>query len=205
MNAPTSPKGIAPLVLPGNYTVVLKVGDKEYTQPIKVLRDPNSEGTDADITAQKNFLNDVKKEMSTAAEMINELEWIRRQAADLKSIAEDHKNTEVVKAVDVLDQQATEIENGLIQLRITPQGQGAIRWPAQVVEKLQYLGGAVETADFAPADQHKEVHAVLQKRLQDSQSKFNQLLEKDIPAFQEMLRKNNFASPLIMKTQKLSN
>src|SRR5262249_44472794 len=103
------------------------------------------------------------------------------------------------------EQQATEIENGLIQLRITPQGQGAIRWPAQVVEKLQYLGGAVETADFAPADQHKEVHTVLQKRLQDSQSKFNQLLEKDIPAFQELLRKNSFTGPMIMKTQKLSN
>jgi photosystem II stability/assembly factor-like uncharacterized protein len=205
MNSPTSPRGIAPLVLPGNYTIVLKVGDKEYAQPLKVLRDPNSEGSDVDIAAQKNFLNEVKKEMSTAAEMINELEWIRRQAADLKSIAEDHKNSEVVKAVDVLEQQATEIETGLIQLRVTPQGQGVIRWPAQVVEKLQYLGGAAETADFAPADQHKEVHTVLQKRLQDSRSKFNQLLEKDIPAFQEQLRKNNFNSPMIIKSEKLSN
>lgn len=205
MKAPTSQRGIAPLVLPGNYTVVLKVGDKEYSQPLKVLRDPNSEGSDNDIIAQKNFLNEVKKELSTAAEIINELEWIRRQAADLKSIAEDLKNTEVMKAVDVLEQQAVDIEHSLIQLKITGQGQGGTRWPAQVVEKLQYLGGAVETADFAPADQHKEVHQVLQKRLQDSQSKFTQLVAKDLPAFHEALKKNNFNGSIIVKTEKPVN
>lgn len=205
MQAPTSPRGIAPLVLPGNYTVVLKVGDKEYSQPLKVLRDPNSEGSDADIVSQKNFLNDVKKELSTAAEVVNDLEWIRRQAADLKAIAEDLKNTEVTKAVDVLEQKATEIENGLIQLRITPQGQGGIRWPAQVVEKLQYLGNAVETADFAPADQHKEVHQILQKRLEDGQSKYNQLLAKDLAVFHETLRKNNFTGSIVVKTEKPVN
>jgi photosystem II stability/assembly factor-like uncharacterized protein len=205
MNAPTSPKGIAPLVLPGSYTVVLKVGEKEYSQPLKVLKDPNSEGTEADIVAQKNLLNEVKKDMSSAAEIINQLEWIRRQAEDLKSIAEDQKNTDVTKAIETFEQQATELENTLIQLKITPQGQGGIRWPAQVVEKLQYLGGAAEVADFAPANQHKEVHQVLQQRLQDSKSKFNQLIEKELPAFQEVLRKNNFNGSILIKTTKVVN
>jgi hypothetical protein len=187
------------LVLPGTYTIVLKVGDKEYSQPLKVLRDPNSEGTDADIVAQKNLLNEVKKDMSSAAEIINQLEWIRRQAEDLKSIAEDQKNTDAKKAIDTFEQQATELENTLIQLKITPQGQGGIRWPAQVVEKLQYLGGVAETADFAPANQHKEVHQVLQQRLQESKSKFNQLIEKELPALQEVLRKNNFNGSILIK------
>jgi hypothetical protein len=74
-----------------------------------------------------------------------------------------------------------------------------------VVEKLQYLSGAVETADFAPADQHKEVHQGLQKRLQESQTRFNQLLEKELPAFQEALRKNNFNGQIVIKPNKLNN
>ena len=203
--APSSRKGLTPLVRPGVYTVTLKVGDKEFTQTLKVLRDPNSEGTDADIIAQSSMLSEVKKDMSSAAEIVIQLEWIRRQGADLKSIAEDQKNTEVIKAVDAFELQLIDIESNLIQLKITNQGQGGIRWPAQVVEKLQYLGGAVEVADFAPADQHKEVHQVLQKRLQESQNRFNQLLEKELPAFQDVLRKNNFNGPIIIKTNKVSN
>jgi hypothetical protein len=205
VKAPSAPRGFAPLVLPGTYTVTLKVGDKEYSQPLKVVKDPNSEGTEADIVAQKNALNEVKKDLTTAAEIINQLEWLRRQAADLKSIAEDQKNTDVTKAIDGLEQKLIDVEGNLIQLKITPQGQGTIRWPAQVVEKLEYLGGAIETADFAPADQHKDVQQVLEKRLQDSQAKFNQLLEKDLPAFQDLLKKNNFNGPIIIKAGKVLN
>jgi photosystem II stability/assembly factor-like uncharacterized protein len=205
MKAPSASRGFSPLVLPGNYTVVLKVGDKEYSQPIKVLKDPNSEGTEADILAQKNLLNDIKKDLSQAAEIINQLEWIRRQASDLKAISEDQKNTEVTKAIETLEKQAVEIENNLIQLKIIPQGQSVIRWTEQVVEKLQYLGGATEIADFAPADQHKEVHQVLQKRLQDSQIKFNQFIEKDLDAFHDQLKKNNFNGTIVLKNEKLSN
>lgn len=205
MKAPSAPKGYAPLVIPGNYTITLKVGDKEYSQPLKVLKDPNSEGTDADIIAQKNALNEIKKDLSNAADVINQLEWLRRQAADLKSISEDQKNSEVTKAIETMEKKLIELEGELIQLKITPQGQGAIRWPAQVVEKLEYLGGAIETADFAPADQHKEVQQVLEKRLQDSQTKFNQLLEKDLPAFQDLLKKNNFNGPIIIKSGKILN
>jgi photosystem II stability/assembly factor-like uncharacterized protein len=205
MKAPSAPKGYAPLVIPGDYTITLKVGDKEYSQPLKVLKDPNSEGTDADIIAQKNALNEIKKDLSNAADIINQLEWLRRQAADLKSISEDQKNSEVTKAIETMEKKLIEVEGELIQLKITPQGQGAIRWPAQVVEKLEYLGGAIETADFAPADQHKEVQQMLEKRLQDSQTKFNQLLEKDLPAFQDLLKKNNFNGPIIIKSGKILN
>jgi photosystem II stability/assembly factor-like uncharacterized protein len=205
MASPTSPKGFSPLVLPGNYTVTLKAGDKEMSQPLKVLRDPNSEGTEADIIAQKNTVSEIKKSLSNAAEMVNQMEWLRRQAADLKAIADDQKNTEITKAIDGLEQKLIDVEGTLLQLKITPQGQGGIRFPAQVIEKLQYLGGAVETADFAPADQHKEVQQILDKRLQDTQTKFNQLLENDLPAFQELLRKNNFNGPVIIKANKIVN
>jgi photosystem II stability/assembly factor-like uncharacterized protein len=205
MAAPSSPKGIAPLVLPGNYTVTLKVGDKEFSQPLKVLKDPNSEGTDADIVAQKTLLDQIKKDLSSAAEIVNQLEWIRRQGADLKSIAEDQKNKEVIKEIDSFEQRLIELEGTLIQLKVTPQGQGILRFPAQVVEKLQYLGGTTEIADFAPADQYKEVHQVLEQRLQESKTKFNQLMEKDLPAFQEILKKNNFSGSIITRQSKLVN
>jgi photosystem II stability/assembly factor-like uncharacterized protein len=196
---------LSPLVKPGSYTVVMKVGDKEYTQPLKVLKDPNSEASEADITAQYTFVSEIKQDLSNAADMINQLEWIRRQGADLKSIAEDQKNKEVVKAIEVLEQQIIEIEGGLIQLKNSGQGQSAVRWPAQTVEKLRYLGQTAETADFAPADQYKEVQTVLENRLKESRTRYNQLLEKDLPAFHETLRKNSFDGTIVLKNSKVSN
>ncbi len=41
-----------PLVEPGRYTVKLKVGAKELSQELTVLKDPNTTGTAADVTAQ---------------------------------------------------------------------------------------------------------------------------------------------------------
>jgi hypothetical protein len=87
----------------------------------------------------------------------------------------------------------------LIQLTVAPEGQSSLRYPAQVVEKLQYLGNSVETADFRPTDQHQEVHQVLQKRLNDAQSKYNQLIDHDLPAIQEQLKKNNISGPIVIK------
>jgi len=196
---------LSPLVKPGVYSVTMKMGDKEFTQSLKVLKDPNSEGTEADIAAQYAFASEVKKDISTAADIINQLEWIRRQGADMKSIAEDQKNAEVIKAIDAFEQQLIEVEGGLIQLKITNQGQSGIRWPAQAVEKLGYLGRTAETADFAPADQYKEVQTVLQNRLKESQTRYNQLLEKELPAFHETLRKNNFDGTIVLKSSKVSN
>ena len=40
---------VSPLAPPGEYTVRLTVGDQEFTQPLVVLKDPNSTGTEADI------------------------------------------------------------------------------------------------------------------------------------------------------------
>jgi len=195
--APGASQGFAPLVKPGDYTVTLTVKGKDYTKPIKVLKDPNSEGTEADVNAQYGLASEIKKDLNKAADIVNQSESIRRQAADLKENVKDNKDA--TKLIESLENQLLEIEGELLQLRVLPEGQSALRYPAQTVEKLMYLGNGVETADFRPTDQQQEVHQVLQKRLNDSQQKFNQLIDRDLPAIQEQLRKNNAGGPFIIK------
>ena len=45
---------VAPQVMPGDYTLKLKVADKEYTQPVKVVHDPASPFTLAEREQQQN-------------------------------------------------------------------------------------------------------------------------------------------------------
>lgn len=40
------------LALPGSYTVKLKVGDQEFSEPLDVRKDPRSAGTPNDIQEQ---------------------------------------------------------------------------------------------------------------------------------------------------------
>jgi hypothetical protein len=51
-----------------------------------VLKDPNSEGTEADITAQVVALKAMLVDHDSAASAINRIEWTRRQLLDLEAI-----------------------------------------------------------------------------------------------------------------------
>ena len=197
MPAPAAPKGLSPLVNPGTYTVTLTGDGKTFSQKIKVLKDPNSDGSEADIARQYELVSTIKKDLNSIAEQVNQIEWLRRQLADMKTMMADRKDMgDVKKAIDSLNAKLTGAEETFVQLKV-PSG---IRWTAQTTEKLLYLASAVETADFPPAKQHLDVYQVLKKRLQESQAKVQQVMTTDVPAFLEQLKKYNVNSPLILKS-----
>ena len=49
------------LAPPGNYTVKLDVGGQSFTQPLTVIKDPYSEGTEGDIQAQMTTLFELRR------------------------------------------------------------------------------------------------------------------------------------------------
>ncbi len=64
---------IAPQVMPGDYTLKLKVADKEFQQPVKVVHDPSSPFTLADRELQHK----------TAMELFGMHEQLARNVADI--------------------------------------------------------------------------------------------------------------------------
>ena len=92
------------LAPPGNYTVKLSVGDKEFRQQLIVKKDPNSEGSQEDIQAQIMLLREIQNSLTTVVDMINQLEWIRKQIYDLESLLKGDKDTgSIVAAGKILD------------------------------------------------------------------------------------------------------
>src|SRR5258707_4911351 len=67
-------------VLPGAYTVVLKVGEKEYRQPLEVYRDPHTAGSEEDIKEQYTFGTQIYQSMQSVLRMIDTLEILRSKA-----------------------------------------------------------------------------------------------------------------------------
>ncbi|MDE2882302.1 MAG: hypothetical protein OXP70_10635, partial [Acidobacteriota bacterium] len=161
---------ISILAPPGEYTVALKVGDTEQTAPLQVRKDPKSEGTLEDIAAQTALLRLLRSDLETVVGTVNEIEWLRRQVLDLKTLAEETGRVEAIaSAVDGLDGSLLAVEEQLIQLLITGTGQDHLRWPTQLAGRILYLAGVVATSDFRPTDQMQEVydqlHALVEARV----------------------------------------
>ena len=173
---------------PGTYTVTLSVDGQEHTTQLEVLKDPNSDGTAADIRAQLAMLQEIQSDFNEAADAINQIERVRRQLYDLRDLLGDEADAgAIVGGATELDDKLIEVEEVLIQLRTTGTGQDGVRYPAKVVGKLRHLSGGVASADFSPTDQQGEVHQVLRAMLRDAQSDLQAIIENDLPAFNNLL------------------
>ena len=175
----------------------LQVNEKTLTQPLEVLKDPNSEGTAADIRVQTAMLEEIREDMNAAADAINRIELLRRQLEDLKDVVADRDDSEELGSdADSLIEALVAVEENLIQLRVTGAGQDFVRWPSKLVERLGYLGNTTAIGDFVPTDPSRAVHAVLQQELAEQQSELAELLRTHVEAFNRMLRERD-VPPLI--------
>ncbi len=184
---------VSVLMPPGTYNLTLQMGDKEYTQELQVLKDPHSKGTEEDIRLQTEMMLELHKDMSALADSINRIEWIRRQLRDLQAVAKELAvdPEAMVSNADELAGTFVTLEGNMLQLRATGTGQDFARWPAMLAGKIAYLAGAVAVADFRPIDQHHEVHQLLKGMLQQYHRELDELLENELPAFNQTLEENN--------------
>jgi hypothetical protein len=184
-NAPGGAQ-ISLLMPPGQYTVRLTVDGEEHLQPLTVVKDPNSAGTEADIAAQLALLRAVREDVVTAGEAIHRIEAVRVQLRTLARFSEDE---EVNDAVRALEEQLVDLEMEMVDLRQTGQGQDGVRFGAELLQKLTYLPRGLSSADFRPTDQETEVQALLHVELQEFLRTLDALLQDDLAALNDLLRR----------------
>jgi hypothetical protein len=176
------------LAPPGSYTVKLKVGGQEYIQALEVRKDPNSGGSEAEVGQQMELLRQIKADLESSAEMINALETVRHQLAALKiSISGDTTRKAVADQADSLDRKAIAVEQELVELRLTGRGQDLIRYPVRIAGRLAYLGGDVNSSDYAPTAQQRAVYAELKNQLGAVKQRYDAFFATEVVAFNRML------------------
>jgi hypothetical protein len=194
-----------PLVLPGAYTLKLSLGDTTLTQPLTVLKDPNTAGTDADIHAQSALGLVIRGEQDSVVRMINRLEWVRKQLEDLSgqlrvdsALAGDSAARRFASRADSLDRRAIAVEGALFDVHLTGAREDAFRTPMQLFGRLAALQSDVSenSADFAPTSQQTEVNDLFKQRIADASARFADLMEKDVPALGAALAKAGFKDVL---------
>ena len=189
---------LAILAPPGTYSVQISVAGQQLRQPLTILKDPNSGGSAEEIVAQTAFMADVTTDLNAAVDMINALEVVRSQVGVIKaSLAGDSTVKDVRTASDSIDRKLLDVEEQLMQMRITGRGQDIVRWPMQVAEKLLYLAGSAGGSDHAPAAQHREVQQLLRERVRQIKAQFDQVMSRDLEAYKTLLRQRNIQHVII--------
>ncbi|HEY6854429.1 MAG TPA: hypothetical protein VI139_09275 [Gemmatimonadales bacterium] len=186
-----------PLVVPGTYTVRLRVDDSTYTQSLTVLKDPNTAGSDADVQAQAQFGLTIRGEQDSVTRMINRLEWVRAQLQALggqlrgdSALARDTSARRLASQADSLDRKGLAVEGALFDIHLTGAREDAFRSPIQLYGRLAALQSDVSenSADFAPTTQQVAVNQLFAQRIADAAARFQDFMEKQLPAFSALLR-----------------
>ncbi|WP_420635195.1 sialidase [Candidatus Palauibacter sp.] len=176
---------ISILLPPGQYTVRLTVDGASHEQPLTVLKDPHSAGTEADIAAQVSFIRDVREDVVQAGEAVERVEAMRVQLGTLARFVEDE---DVAVSVEDLRQKLIDLQETMVDLRLTGQGQDGVRFEARLLQKLGYVIGGLSVADFRPTDQEMEVRVILREALEAHLAELEQLVQTDVAALNETLR-----------------
>ncbi|HEV2488463.1 MAG TPA: hypothetical protein VGT03_01540 [Candidatus Acidoferrales bacterium] len=183
---------ISLLAPPGTYTVKLTVGGHDYTEKLNVLKDPHSAGTVADIQTQTKLILALEDELNLMADDVNQIESVRSQLANLEAqFGDDQASKSIRTAADDFNDKLVGIEENLLQLKATGRGQDDVRWESMLVDKLDYLAREVGTSDFAPTTQQIAVHDLLKQQAAKYHEQTQQVMAKDLAAFNSMLRGKN--------------
>jgi photosystem II stability/assembly factor-like uncharacterized protein len=134
-----------PMVVPGRYAVRLEAGGHGQTQPFDLLPDPRIAAGARALAEQFAFLKAILGQLGTVNRTINEIDaLLARLALPAKVGAE-------LRA----------IRGALIDVNY----RGAQLWPSGLHEKLNALFDTVDSGDYAPSRQAREVFALLSGQL----------------------------------------
>ncbi|MBI2406938.1 MAG: sialidase [Gemmatimonadetes bacterium] len=176
------------LVAPGTYTVKLAVGGATQTRTLEVRKDPNTAGTDAEVTEQLRLLEAIRADLNTGSSAVTRAEQVRAQLQALRRVATD---AEVQRAADVLETKLADAEMPLADLRQTGTGQDGVRFAAALMANLSYLANGLAGGDFRPTNQQVEVQALLKELVRTNVGVLETLLNSDLSAFNAMLKAKN--------------
>jgi hypothetical protein len=177
--------GLTILAPPGRYRVTLRVNGRETSQPLLVLKDPESGGSAVEIAAQTGMLAELSGDLAAATGIYAGIESVRSQLQSLSStLAGDRANGDVKATADSLERKFMFAADSLAQQK----GGAFYEWPVRLNAKLNYLATEVQSSDRRPTDQARQAHAFLKNQLRVVRADYESLIRRDVAGLNEILR-----------------
>lgn len=181
----------APKAVPGEYKVVLSVGDDNLTQNFLIVAAKNGETNIAEMQKQFDFITEINETVDIAHLSIKKIRKINKQ---LKTFQEEYKDDERVKSLlekaKKLSDDFSEIEKALYQTK-NKSKQDPLNFPIKLTNKLAHLNSLVGMDDFPPTTQDIAVKNELTKKINLELEKFDKLISIEIKDFNEEFKALN--------------
>ena len=170
---------VGPLVLPGTYTVRVRMGAHALTRQVEILRDPRIDASDNDLRAQHDLLLAIRDRLTDTNRAIARIRTVRGQVsgweARLTATPQDEKHATVLTAGKELTAQLATIEHELIDVR----SKEPTLFPIALNEKWNALFDHVDSADYVPTHNGQVVFGELSQRLDAQLAQLRDVLSEE--------------------------
>ena len=177
-----------PMALPGNYKVTLTVGKTSKSQNFTILKNPVSETTLADATAQFNFINDINTKVTEIHKALKNVKKVRDQINSLKKSMkgkEEHKD--LLDYATALLKEMTTIEEILYQTK-SKSNQDPLNFPIRLNNKLAHLNSLTRIGSYAPTQQAIDFKNVINKEIDNELAKLYELFDNKVSVLNQKVK-----------------
>ena len=182
--------------VPGEYKVSLIVNGKEQEKPFKIIPNPVSESSVADMQKQFDFVNKVNQTVDRAHKAIKNIRSINGK---LKEFVEQNKTdstaTTLVKQAEKIQKSLTQIEETLYQTQ-NRSNQDPLNFPIRLTNKLGHLNRLITMDDFPPTAQDEAVRKELTTTVDQTMEAYKKIIDQDVIEFNKVFKneKRDFLS-----------
>jgi hypothetical protein len=171
-----------PLVPPGTYTARLTADGRTATASLRVLRDPRTTVSDADLQAQEAFAVQVRDAITSLESLVSQLRTVRQQIATRRGLLETRTNARdlvaagdrIIARCDALERQ---LHNPTAEVTYDILAQ---RGGAKLYSRLAPLMAFADEGDGLPTQGMKEMFAAYQGELRQLAGEVQALVDKDV-------------------------
>ncbi|MFN8581083.1 MAG: glycosyl hydrolase [Gemmatimonadaceae bacterium] len=177
-----------PVAPPGTYSVRMTVnGGAAQTESFRVLKDPRSTSTDADILAQFKLLlaiRDKTTEANNAVRMVRNMRW---QVDDRTGRLPSDKKTEFTSLATGMMDKLSENERSVYQTK-NESNQDPLNFPIRLNNEIAGVASFVGQGEYRPTKQAYEVFDQLTKELDVQMKALKGTMDADLPKLNAILR-----------------
>lgn len=172
-----------PLAKPGTYQVTLTVGDWSMTQTFDLIKDPRVTTSDEDLSEQFDLMMQIQAKLSEVATAVNSIRGLRKQLTDWTARLDGDESgqtvIDTVAAATELDRALTAIEQELVQVELTSDGD-SLNYREMLFEKLGALAPVVSSADARPTVQSHGVYDKLAGQIDEQLAALRSVVDGDL-------------------------
>jgi hypothetical protein len=146
----------------------------------------------------------IRDNANALVDMINQIEWTRKQLGDLATVLKEQGDIYVKAAAagEELGKKLISVEENLFRMRA--QGgsatQDTFRWPSQFYDQIARLASQVAQSDSAPPTAPQiDAHERYTKILKSYQDQWSEVIQKDLAAFNMLLKEQNVPGIILVK------